>query len=384
MKKTIGLLILSMLIISVVCSFFGQILLYVIANTENYYKYIICFSLIVLLFTKYINKKLNFDKIGTKYIINNSENTSTKINILFSLVLVINTLLAHATGVSVGREGVAIQVGGAIGDKIYYLAKLSSKYKGILVRGGMIFGFAGLFQTWLAAVIFVIEITLDYKKIYKEKIIVYIFYILLAYLSAYISNKLGLEKFSIKIEQLAELTLSKGLLILLVSVIAIFIGILFVVVQKKLKFSVSNDSKIIWLLFLIFVGVSYVTSFRYSSLGIKLISSSFENFGNIQVQDFIIKLLLTCVCTAIGFSGGEVTPLFAIGASFGVIAATILSLPIMVTAAICYCLVFASSTKTFITPILLAFEVFGLQVMYLIIIPSLLIYFFNKKYSIYQ
>ena len=93
---------------------------------------------------------------------------------------------------------------------------------------------------------------------------------------------------------------------------------------------------------------------------------------------------MTALCTAIGFSGGEVTPLFAIGASLGVVLAGYIGLPIIFTAALGYCLVFSSATKTFVTPIFLALEVFGSTTAILTILPAALIYFLNRKYSIYK
>ena len=97
-----------------------------------------------------------------------------------------------------------------------------------------------------------------------------------------------------------------------------------------------------------------------------------------------MKIVLTAICTGIGFSGGEVTPLFAIGATCGVILGTYLGLSILVTAALGYCLVFSAATKTYIAPILLALEVFGYKLMLFAIVPSFLIYLINKKYSIYK
>ena len=128
---------------------------------------------------------------------------------------------------------------------------------------------------------------------------------------------------------------------------------------------------------------SVVLDFRYSSLGTNLIELSLEN-GLVLSYDFIFKLILTALCTAIGFSGGEVTPLFAIGASLGVVLAGYIGLPIIFTAALGYCLVFSSATKTVITPIFLALEVFGSTTAILTILPAALIYFLNRKYSIYK
>ena len=133
-----------------------------------------------------------------------------------------------------------------------------------------------------------------------------------------------------------------------------------------------------------FIIVSIIFEYRYASLGTNLIDLSFTNFEQIQVYDFILKIILTAICTGIGFSGGEVTPLFAIGATCGVVLGSWIGLPILVTAGLGYCLVFSSATKTYIAPIFLALEVFGYKLMLFAVIPAVLIYLINKKYSIYK
>ena len=57
---------------------------------------------------------------------------------------------------------------------------------------------------------------------------------------------------------------------------------------------------------------------RYSGLGTNLISAAFSG-RMIYSYDWILKLLLTILTLAIGYQGGEVTPLFSIGASLGIV-----------------------------------------------------------------
>ena len=64
---------------------------------------------------------------------------------------------------------------------------------------------------------------------------------------------------------------------------------------------------------------------RYGGLGTNLIELSF-NRGDIYYFDWILKLIFTVFTLAIGFQGGEVTPLFAIGSSLGAVLALILGL----------------------------------------------------------
>ena len=372
------------LLIAVCCSVFGQILLKLIEITSGYYKYLIVLTPIILLFTKFSNKYLKTNTIGMKYFIEAATDKKDKVSWSFPFILTLNTLLAHGFGVSVGREGVAVQLGGAIGGNLAG-RDFSKEKKQFFVKLGMICGFAGLFQTPLAAVVFILEVVSERFNFTVNKVYEYITYIIGAYISAFVSHKLGLEKFFVRIDiSKVNINIEFLLKIILIGIVFVFVGIFFVVIQRKIKEIVAPNNKISWILLVVFILVSIFFEYRYASLGTNLIGLSFTNFEQIQIYDFILKIILTAICTGIGFSGGEVTPLFAIGATCGVILGTYLGLPIIVTAALGYCLVFSAATKTSIAPILLALEVFGYKLMFFAIIPAFLIYLINKKYSIYK
>ncbi len=121
---------------------------------------------------------------------------------------------------------------------------------------------------------------------------------------------------------------------------------------------------------------------RYSGLGTNLISAAFSG-GQILAWDFALKLLLTVLTLAIGFQGGEVTPLFAIGAALGATLGLALGLPVTFVAALGYAAVFASATNTFWAPILIGCEVFGYALMPYLIIVVIISYMLNFNKSIY-
>ena len=372
------------LLIAVCCSVFGQILLKLIEITSGYYKYLILLTPLILIFTRFSNKYLKTNTIGMKYFIEAANDNKDKVSWSFLFILTLNTLLAHGFGVSVGREGVAVQLGGAIGGNLAG-EDFSKDKKQFFVKLGMICGFAGLFQTPLAAVVFILEVVSEKLNFTVNKVYEYITYIIGAYISAFVSHKLGLEKFFVKIDiSKVNINLEFIFKLILIGIVFVFVGIFFVVIQRKIKEVVVLNEKISWILLIVFILASFIFEYRYASLGTNLISLSFTNFEKIQIYDFILKIVLTAICTGIGFSGGEVTPLFAIGATCGVILGTYLGLPILVTAALGYCLVFSAATKTYIAPILLALEVFGYKLMLFAIVPAFLIYLINKKYSIYK
>ena len=121
---------------------------------------------------------------------------------------------------------------------------------------------------------------------------------------------------------------------------------------------------------------------RYSGLGTNLINLSFQE-GTIYSYDWLLKLLLTILTISVGFQGGEVTPLFAIGASLGVLLAPFVGLPVVLVAALGYVAVFASATNTLLAPIFIGGEVFGFTYLPYFVIVCSLAFALNGNESIY-
>lgn len=97
---------------------------------------------------------------------------------------------------------------------------------------------------------------------------------------------------------------------------------------------------------------------RYCGLGTNLINASLAG-EPIYAWDWALKLALTVLTLSAGFQGGEVTPLFSIGASLGTALAGLLGLPAAFCAALGYAAVFGSATNTLLAPALIGAEVFG-------------------------
>lgn len=86
----------------------------------------------------------------------------------------------------------------------------------------------------------------------------------------------------------------------------------------------SPTKRIFFEEFLVAILVILLWNGRYSGLGTNLIDSSFGiGAGKIYYYDWILKILLTVLTLSIGFQGGEVTPLFAIGLPLGLYSRTI-------------------------------------------------------------
>lgn len=97
---------------------------------------------------------------------------------------------------------------------------------------------------------------------------------------------------------------------------------------------------------------------RYCGLGTNLINASLAG-EPIYAWDWALKLALTVLTLSAGFQGGEVTPLFSIGASLGAALAGLLGLPASFCAALGYAAVFGSATNTLLAPALIGAEAFS-------------------------
>ena len=93
---------------------------------------------------------------------------------------------------------------------------------------------------------------------------------------------------------------------------------------------------------------------------------------------------LTILTLSAGFIGGAVTPLFAIGATFGVFVAGMFGMPVALAAALGFAAVFASASNTLWAPILIAGEIFGFNCLPAFFIVCTVAYICNGGQSIYK
>ena len=99
--------------------------------------------------------------------------------------------------------------------------------------------------------------------------------------------------------------------------------------------------------------------------------------------DWALKLALTVLTLSAGYQGGEVTPLFSIGACLGVALAGPLGLPVALAAALGYAAVFGAATNTFLAPLLIGGEVFGWANLPAFFVVCAAAYLFNMGKTIY-
>ncbi|MEO6713139.1 MAG: chloride channel protein, partial [Mycobacteriales bacterium] len=96
-----------------------------------------------------------------------------------------------------------------------------------------------------------------------------------------------------------------------------------------------------------------------------------------------LKLLFTSLTLGSGFLGGEVTPLFDIGATLGATLGEVLGLPVPLMAAIGFVAVFAGAAKTPIACAVMGVELFGSEAAVLMVVACALSYAVSAERGIY-
>ncbi len=372
------------IIVGILDTIFGKVLLKITEIRQTYPIYLIPFLALAGVIIIYCYNKFGGKSIkGMSLIFEVSQNKEEKIPLRLIPFIILSTWITHLFGGSAGREGVAVQIGATISNWFGEKIKIQNFSKVFLITG-MAAGFSGLFQTPIAATFFAVEVLIAGSIHYSSLVPA----IIASFTSSTVSRLMGLEKFSFDLSANISLNFNIILKLIILGIIFGLVGGGFAFCLKYTKNILNNRFKnpllrifvlgiVLSVLFLIFhMG-------RYSGLGTNLIDNSFYN-GKIYFYDWILKFILTILTLSIGFQGGEVTPLFSIGASLGVLLAKIFNLPIEFVASLGYLSIFGSATNTLIAPIFIGAEVFGYKYIPYFFIVSSFAYTFNFNKSIYS
>ena len=316
----------------------------------------------------------------------------------------VSTWLTQLFGGSAGREGAAMQIGSALSYNISKKLPFENAAHVMLVTG-LAAGFAGIFQAPMAATAFALEVLL----VGHLELGALLPATAAAFTACKVSSMLGFHKFSVDLNSIldasgftASIFTNEGTLDGKFLVKLALMGVLFGIVgggfakllglsQNFFAKKIPNSIKRIAIMG---VGLSALLLVffqgRYAGLGTNLLDMCFgiagnaDLIGNVAGYDWILKFALTILTLSAGFIGGAVTPLFAIGATFGIFIASTFGMPVALAAALGFAAVFASASNTLWAPILIAGEIFGFNCLPAFFIVCTVAYICNGGQSIYK
>ena len=268
------------------------------------------------------------------------------------------TATTHLFGGSAGREGAALQLGGATASLLSKLFHLNEQDRKILIMSGMSAVFAGLFGTPLTAALFCMEFE-SVGTIFSPALLPCY---LAAFTAAKISGLLGVHAEGLLLETVITVTLGNAWKFLLLAALVSFVGILMCWVFHKAEHLAAHTLKNPWIRIVIggvlVMGLTLlVGDHRYNGAGMDMALGAVE--GNANWFDFLLKMLFTAITLAAGFKGGEIVPTFCIGATFGCVLGGLLGLDAGLCGALGLVGLFCCATNSPFASIVLSIEMFG-------------------------
>ena len=272
----------------------------------------------------------------------------------------VSSLLTHLFGGSAGKEGAALQMGGAVSSLLSNKLKVDESKSDIGTVCGMSAFFSALFGTPLGASVFAAEVVFLKKQSYK-----WLIPSLLSGFTAFlISGVLGVhpERFSLSLPAFDfSLFWKTGVIILVCSAVCI----LFVFTLEKTKELFRKIFKnpyvriaaggILIILLTVIEG-----SGDYNGGGMNIVEKVFSH-SDVKYEAFLLKIIFTAITVAAGFKGGEIVPTFFIGATSGGVLALLLGVPVPFGAALGMAVLFGGATNCSLSAILLCGEMFGFK-----------------------
>jgi len=316
-------------------------------------------------------------------------------------LVLLTTVVTHLFGGSAGREGTAVQIGGSIAAMFSDWFKLNDRDKRMLLTAGVGAGFGAVFGTPITGAIFAVEV-LTIGRIKYD-----------AFLPALVASIVGditvaawgihHTAYHIDILSKTPYFMSDYLhidLLLMAKVIVASIGFglasyLFAIMVHEIKAVFLKVFSIKWLIpvagGLIIIGLTFLNGKQdYLSLGVDAqypgavtILSAFH-VGGADTWSWLWKTIYTTLTLGTGFKGGEVTPLFYIGATLGNTLSALLNAPVSLFAAIGFIAVFAGATNTPLACTFMGIELFGSEYALLFLVGCFTAYLFSGNSGIYS
>lgn len=319
---------------------------------------------------------------GNNLVIDTVHEGSDRIPLAVAPAILLGTVWTHLFGGSAGREGAAVQMGAALAEEVSHRLRLRPQTRRQLLAAGISGGFGAVFGTPIAGMVFGLEVVHLGKIEYRSLV------------PALVASVVG--DFTVRTVGIHHAVFPRvealpiDPLVLLkwgaVGVIVALVAIAFVESTHRIRDLLER-----WVpalpLRMLFGGAAVVALWQllgtsdYLGLGSPMIAQSFVE--PVPVYSFGLKLIFTAITLGSGFLGGEVTPLFFIGATLGNVLAGALDLPLALTAGVCMAAMFAAASNTPLALSIMAVELLGASAMPHVVIVCVVAYLMTGSRSIY-
>lgn len=297
--------------------------------------------------------------LGNNLVIDEVNSNRAKIPLRMAPFVLLGTIFTHLCGGSAGREGTAIQMGASLADGLRRVLGLTGEDRRLLLMAGISGGFGSVFGVPAAGFVFGMEVQ-GIGRIRYDGIIPCL---VAAFIGDLVARAWGTPH--AHYPQLASTPIDL-LLLVKVAVAGVAFGLtslIFVELTHGIKQLMARITTWTPLYPVIggvtIIGLTWLVGTRdYLGLSLPLITASVAGAG-VLPWAFALKLLFTAITLGTGYLGGEVTPLFVIGATLGAALAGLLGVPPGLLASVGLVAVFAGASNTPLACAIMGLELFG-------------------------
>ncbi len=322
-------------------------------------------------------------RAGNNLVIDTIHDGGPEIPLRMAPMVLLGTVATHLFGGSAGREGTAVQMGASLADFVAHRWKVPGHVRRQCVCAGVAGGFGAVFGTPVAGTVFGLEFVVLGRLEYGALVPA----LVASVVGDLTTRGLGVVHTAYPAAPHVALT---PLLLLKWLVLAGAVALVAVVFIELMHAIRKHGER--WVprlpVRMFLGGLTVVALWKLSGtsdhlgLGLPLLERAFAD-AELPWSAFALKLLFTAVTVGSGFLGGEVTPLFVVGATLGSVLAGVLGIPLELAAGVGMAAMFAAASNTPLALSIMAVELMGAHAFPHVVVVCVVAYLLSGQRSIY-